>query len=212
VDIQNGFMPLDPAIPGTGELPVAGAPDIVPLVNKLSGSPFFTYVVDTQDWHPANHGSFASQHEGKKPYEVIDLHGLPQALWTDHCRQDTPGAEFYPALDRDYGDYVAQKGTDPKVDSYSGFWDNGKRQKTGLADWLRSKGVTEVFVVGVTRPFCVTYTAKDAVDEGFSTYVVEDACSMLALDADTAAADTAALLAHGVHIVMSGFVLNMVSI
>lgn len=205
VDGQNCFFPLDAAIAGTGELPVASAPAIVDTVNKLSASPKFDFVVDTADDHPFDHGSFASQHEGKNPGEIIDLFGVQQMLWTDHGRHNTPGAAFHPGFDRSRCDHVTYKGRDKTVDSYSGFKDNKKGQNTDLADWLRSKGVTTVYVTGITRPFCASYTAKDAVDEGFKTYLVTDACSMLA--PEMAAADDAALTAHGVTLITSAEIL-----
>lgn len=206
VDMQNGFFPEDPAVPGTGELEVTTAASIVANVNRLSASESFDFVVDTQDFHPANHGSFASQHDGKKPFEEIDLNGIRQTLWTDHCRQGTPGCEFHPSVDRARCDFIAQKGTDVTVDSYSGFWDNGKRKQTTLAAWLKEKNVTKVTVVGITRPFCPSFTAKDAVGEGFETSLVTDACSMYA--PEMAAADDQALIEHGVKLVTTADVLG----
>lgn len=226
VDIQNGFMPEDLNIPGTGELPVPGAPEIVPTVNTLSASAFFDFVVDTQDFHPADHESFYTQHPGKKAGETIDLHGLPQMLWNPHCRQGTPGTEFYPTLDRSMVAHTVQKGMDKTVDSYSGFWDNGRRQSTGLADWIRGKArelvasgklvasegsdlpEIEVFCVGVTRPFCVTFTARDSASEGFQTYVIIDACSLLELTPDARWADVVDLSRAGVTFRKSDEVLN----
>lgn len=204
VDIQNGFMPEDPNISGTGELPVPGAPEIVPTVNALSVCGFFDLVVDTQDFHPADHESFYTQHEGKKAGDIIDLHGLTQILWNPHCRQGTPGTEFYPSLDRSMVAFTVQKGMDRTVDSYSGFWDNGRRKSTGLADRLREEAAergfegVEVFCVGVTRPFCVSYTAKDAASEGFRTYLIIDACSLLELTPDARWADVVDLSKAGV--------------
>jgi len=209
VDIQNGFMPEDPKIAGTGELPVPGAPDIVPTVNKLSRLRFFNLVVDTQDFHPVDHESFYTMHGGKKPYDQIDLHGVQQTLWNPHCRQGTPGCEFYPTLDRSRVAFTQQKGMNKQRDSYSGFWDNGKLESTGLADKLRYEARTrgfegvEVYVVGVTRPFCVTYTAKDAAGEGFKTYVIADATSVLELAPGAGQADLDDLAKHGVTIVKS---------
>lgn len=200
VDIQNGFMPLDPCIPGTGELPVDGAPAIVPAVNTLSRLEYFDLVVDTQDFHPADHGSFFTMHAGKQANDVVDLFGLRQILWNPHCRQNTPGCEFYPALDRSRVAKVIQKGTDKTVDSYSGFWDNGKRKSTGLADYLASEGVSEVYVVGITRPFCPSWTAIDSAEAGFKTYLVVDACSLLELAPGAGDADLNALRAKQVDI------------
>jgi len=213
VDIQNGFMPKDDKIPGTGELPVDGAPEIVPTVNALSNCDRFDSVVDTQDFHPVDHESFYTQHEGKKPFDEIDLHGVRQTLWNPHCRQNTPGCEFYPTLDRSRVAFTQRKGMNKQRDSYSGFWDNGHKESTGLADYLRAearrrgfKGV-EVTVVGVTRPFCDTYTAWDSVDEGFKTYLVEDACSMLG-DAAAEKADRERLTGHGVVFVKANDILR----
>lgn len=208
VDIQNGFMPLDPLIPGTGELPVDGAPAIVPLVNQLSASDFFDLVVDTQDFHPADHGSFYTMHAGAKPYDQIKLFGLDQTLWNPHCRQNTPGCEFYPTLDRSRVAKVIQKGMDKTVDSYSGFWDNGKRKSTGLADYLRSEGVDEVYVVGVTRPFCPSWTAIDSADEGFKTFLILDACSLLDVAKDGGAGDVLALKGKQVDVIDSSAILG----
>jgi len=132
--------------------------------------------VATQDWHPAEHGSFAANHDGRSPYEVVDLHGLDQVLWPTHCVQDEPGAAFVNGLQTERFTAVFPKGTDPTVDSYSGFFDNGHRNSTGLSDWLRERGVTEVFVLGVATDFCVKFTALDAVGEGFATTLLVDAC------------------------------------
>jgi len=208
VDIQNGFMPLDPLIAGTGELPVDGAPAIVPVVNRLSASDFFDLVVDTQDFHPADHESFYTMHAGKKGGDQIVLHGLPQILWNPHCRQNTPGCQFYPTLDRSRVAKVFQKGTDKTVDSYSGFWDNGKRKSTGLADYLRSQGVDEVYVVGVTRPFCPSWTAIDSAEEGFKTFLIQDACSLLELVAGAGDADIKTLGDKHVTVIQSDAILG----
>src|SRR5579885_1369192 len=208
VDIQNGFMPADPRVAGTGELPVEGAPAIVPVVNELSRSSYFDLVVDTQDYHPADHGSFYTMHEGRKAGEVVDLHGLQQILWNPHCRQGTPGTEFYPTLDRSRVAEVIRQGTDRTVDSYSGFWDNGKRKSTGLADYLRGQGVTEVYVVGVTRPFCVSWTAIDSAEAGFKTFLIEDAASLLELSPGAGVADIQALKEKGVTVIKAADVLS----
>jgi nicotinamidase/pyrazinamidase len=208
VDIQNGFMPLDSAIAGTGELPVDGATQIIPIVNSLSASTIFDIVVDTQDYHPADHGSFYTMHTGAKQYDVVDLFGIQQTLWNPHCRQGTPGCEFYPTLDRKRVARAFPKGTDKTVDSYSGFWDNGKRKSTGLADYLRAEGVTEVYVVGVTRPYCASWTALDAAEEGFTTFLIEDACSLLELAAGAGAADLKKLGEKKVTVIQSADILG----
>jgi len=213
VDIQNSFMPEDPSIPGTGELAVLAAHAIVPTVNKLSACKHFDLVIDTQDFHPEDHESFYTMHPGRQPFQTIDLHGLPQVLWPPHCRQGTPGADFYPTLDRSRVARTFQKGTDRPVDSYSGFYDNGRRKSTGLAEYLRVASRThgcegvEVYVVGVTRPYCVTFTARDSASEGFTTFVIADACSMFG-DFREDTADRAKLEAAGVTFINSGDILG----
>ena len=160
VDIQNDFLP-------GGALPVAEGDQIVPIVNRLL--PAFEIVVATKDWHPANHGSFAANHPGKKPGEVIELHGLPQTLWPTHCVQDTPGAAFAPGFDTLRIRQVFRKGTDAGIDSYSGFFDNGHRKATGLGDFLKARQVEEVFIAGLATDYCVKFTALDAVGLGLKT-------------------------------------------
>ena len=154
VDIQNDFLP-------GGALAVAGGDEIVSLANRLMED--FEIVVATQDWHPPDHGSFAASHPGKEVFESIDLHGLPQTLWPVHCVRDIPGSEFAPGLDVRRITRVFQKGTRPEVDSYSGFHDNGHRHSTGMADWLREQGVTQLTVCGLATEYCVKFTALDAV-------------------------------------------------
>ncbi len=166
-DIQNDFLP-------GGALAVPDGDRIIPLANKLQVA--FPLVVATQDWHPPNHGSFAANHPGRKPFEQIDLGGLPQTLWPVHCVQNTSGAEFSPALDRARIARVFPKGTDPGIDSYSGLFDNGHRKSTGLGEWLQAQGVTEVYICGLTTDYCVKFTALDAAGMGLKTHVVEDAC------------------------------------
>ncbi|NOX89019.1 MAG: bifunctional nicotinamidase/pyrazinamidase [Calditrichaeota bacterium] len=166
VDIQNDFIP-------GGALPVPEGDKIIPVVNNLLSH--FDLVVATQDWHPRNHGSFASNHPGKKVYDVIDLNGLEQILWPDHCVQGSKGAEFVPTLNTNPVEAIFRKGTDPAIDSYSGFFDNGRKKSTGLADYLKGRGVDEVFVVGLAGEFCVNYTILDAAEQGFKTYLIKDA-------------------------------------
>ena len=168
VDIQNDFIP-------GGALPVPDGDSIVPLANRLQESGRFDVIVATQDWHPPDHGSFAANHPGRKPFEVIDLHGLPQVLWPAHCVQETRGAAFVDGLATMKIEKVFPKGTDPAIDSYSGFFDNGHRKATGMGDWLRSRGVTGVYVCGLATDYCVKATALDARQLGFETYLVEDA-------------------------------------
>jgi nicotinamidase/pyrazinamidase len=167
VDLQDDFMP-------GGALAVREGDLVVPLANQLMHR--FPLVAATQDWHPANHGSFAANHAGKKPGDVVDLHGLPQVLWPVHCVQDTPGAAFHRNLDVKRIAQVFRKGTDPTVDSYSGFFDNGRRRATGLGEFLKGRGVDEVYVLGLATDYCVKFTALDACALGFRTFLIEDAC------------------------------------
>ncbi|MCA9264719.1 MAG: bifunctional nicotinamidase/pyrazinamidase [Planctomycetales bacterium] len=162
IDIQNDFLP-------GGALAVADGDAVVPVANDIMRQ--FDLVVATQDWHPPDHESFASQHAGRQVGEVIPLHGLPQILWPDHCVQGTRGAEFASALDVSHIDHVVRKGTDRSVDSYSGFFDNARRRATGLEQYLRSRDVSEVHLVGLATDYCVKFTVLDALDLGFSTVV-----------------------------------------
>lgn len=166
VDIQNDFLP-------GGALAVPEGDKVIPLANQLQ--PAFPVVVATQDWHPANHGSFAASHPGKRVFEQIELNGLPQTLWPVHCVQNTKGAELAAALNREHIAKVFPKGTDAGIDSYSGLFDNGHRKSTGLGDWLKAQGVTEVFVCGLATDYCVKFTALDATQLGFKTQLIEDA-------------------------------------
>lgn len=166
VDLQVDFMP-------TGMLPVAEADQIVPIANNLMAD--YHTVVATQDWHPANHESFAANHPWRKPGQVIDLHGLQQVLWPIHCVQDTWGAEFVASLNTDLITKVFQKGSDPATDSYSGFYDNGHRSSTGLGEWLKEHGIKEVHIIGVATDYCVKYTVLDALAEGFTTSLLAQA-------------------------------------
>jgi len=165
VDIQHDFMP-------GGALAVPQGDEVVPVANRLQ--PCFDLVVATQDWHPPGHGSFASQHPGRKPFDVIELNGLEQILWPDHCVQGTRGAELVPELDQSRIARVFRKGTDPGIDSYSGFFDNGHKQATGLGDYLRDRGVNTVYLVGLAEDVCVMYTALDARRLGFQVRVVRE--------------------------------------
>lgn len=180
VDLQNDFLP-------GGALAVPHGEDVVPVANALARR--FRLVVATQDWHPADHGSFAANHPGRRPGEPIDLNGLPQILWPVHCVQNTPGAALAPGLDSSRITRVFVKGTLPAVDSYSGFFDNGGRHATGLGDFLREQGATDLYILGLATDYCVRHTAQDALRLGFRTYVVEDGCRGVDLrpgDADRA--------------------------
>jgi nicotinamidase/pyrazinamidase len=167
VDLQNDFLP-------GGALAVPDGDQVIPVANLMQER--FTLIVATQDWHPPGHGSFASAHPGRQPGDRIDLNGLPQILWPDHCIQRTEGAALAPALRTERIAAVFQKGTDPGVDSYSGFFDNGHRHATGLGDWLSAKGVAEVYILGLATDYCVKLTALDAARLGHVVYLVEDGC------------------------------------
>jgi Amidases related to nicotinamidase len=166
IDVQNDFMPY-------GALPVAEGDQIVPIINKIIYK--FDLVVATQDWHPKNHISFASNHKDKKPFDVMDLDGFKQTLWPDHCVQGTSGAEFHPDLETKPIEAIFRKGTNPNIDSYSGFYDNLHKKNTGLAGYLREKKAKDLYFVGLATDYCVYYSIIDALKEGFNVYLIEDA-------------------------------------
>ena len=155
IDIQNGFCP-------GGNLPVPDGDAIVPIANRLIDEGPYDVIVASQDWHPDNHGSFASQHPGKKPFDMGELSGQPQVMWPDHCVQGTADAEFHPDLDLEHIDYIQQKGENPAVDSYSAFRDNDQAAITGLAGYLRAQQVTELDLCGLATDYCVKFSALDA--------------------------------------------------
>jgi nicotinamidase/pyrazinamidase len=167
VDIQNDFCP-------GGALAVPRGDEVVPIANGIITR--VPLVLATQDLHPPDHGSFAANHPGEAPFSTIDLHGLPQVLWPVHCVQGTPGANFHPGLETSRIARVFPKGTDKTVDSYSGFFDNGRRNGTGLDDYLRSQGVTDVYVLGLATDYCVRATVLDAIQLGYTTTLIEDGC------------------------------------
>ncbi len=193
-DIQNDFVP-------GGALPVSQGGQIVPLLNRIQSH--FDLVVATQDWHPANHESFAANHPAKKPGDVIDLEGLRQILWPVHCVQNTVGAAFVPALEMQQVTEVFQKGTDPRIDSYSGFFDNGNRRVTGLSDFLKARHVRDVFIAGLATDYCVKFSALDAVGLGFKTHLIEEACRGVNLKPDDVAKAIEEMERAGVEIVRS---------
>jgi nicotinamidase/pyrazinamidase len=171
VDIQPDFLP------GGALATHRGEEILEPIARLLEADPFGLYVA-TQDWHPPDHVSFASNHAGRKPMDRIDLYGHEQILWPDHCIQGTPGATLHPAIDWNRFSVVIRKAVDPRVDSYSAVrnnWGpNGDRPPTGLAGYMRERAVKEVFIAGLARDFCVKWSAEDLTDEGFSTYVLWD--------------------------------------
>jgi nicotinamidase/pyrazinamidase len=171
IDIQNGFCP-------GGNLPVADGDIVVPIANSLMESGHYDLIVASQDWHPADHGSFASQHPGKAPFDMGELSGQPQVMWPDHCVQGTPDAAFHPELLTAKINYVQKKGQNPAVDSYSAFRDNDKAALTGLAAYLVSKDVKELDIMGLATDYCVKFSALDAVDmlPGVKARLIADGC------------------------------------
>lgn len=192
VDLQNDFCP-------GGALAVPHGDQAVFAANRLRRH--FDLVVATQDWHPPNHVSFAANHPGRNPGDTIELADRRQILWPVHCVQGTLGAEFHPALERSAIDRVFRKGDDPAVDSYSGFFDNDHRKSTGLATYLKDHGVRSVYIAGLTTEYCVRFTALDAVELGFSAYVIEDACRGVNINAGDVRKALAAMRAKGVVLI-----------
>ena len=194
VDLQNDFV-------AGGALAVADGDAVVAVANRMQ--PRFDLVIATQDWHPQNHQSFASAHAGKKAGDVIDLHGLPQVLWPTHCVQESAGADFVATLSTESIHHVVRKGTDPEIDSYSGFFDNGHRKKTEMTSLLQDACVDEVWVMGLATDYCVKFTALDSVEQGFPTVLIVDGCRAVNLDPDDGAEAIAQMRRAGVRIMES---------
>lgn len=194
VDVQNDFLP-------GGALAVPRGDEVVAIANLVM--PAFRRVVATQDWHPREHASFAANHPGRTVGEMIDLGGAAQVLWPVHCVQHTPGAAFAPTLHSARFDAVVQKGTDPAIDSYSGFFDNDHRRATGLVETLRSLGETEVWVLGLATDYCVKATALDALRLGLAVHLIVDGCRAVELTPGDGARAIAEMAAAGVELVTS---------
>lgn len=188
VDVQNGFTP-------GGQLAVANADQIIPNINRLAD--FFDHIVLTQDWHPANHISFAKNHPEKQPFETIQLDYGPQVLWPEHCVQGTSDADFHPALHLPTAQLIIRKGYHAEIDSYSAFMEADHRTSTGLAGYLQARGIDQVFIVGIATDFCVAWSAIDACKLGFDCYVIADATRAIDLDGSLQQA-WQSMLAHGV--------------
>jgi len=167
VDLQNDFFP-------GGALAVQKADQIFPLANDLQN--YFSHIIASKDWHPSTHKSFASQHPGSALYDIIDLNGLTQVLWPNHCVQESPGSEFHPLLKTDRIQKIVYKGTDTEIDSYSPFFDNAHRKSTGLDNYLKEQGIQEIYIMGLATDYCVLYSVLDARHLGYKTYVIEDGC------------------------------------
>jgi len=179
IDVQNDFIP-------GGQLAVPEGDQIVPLINRLSG--LFKQVIIAQDWHPSGHASFASSHPGRQPYEVIQLPYGEQTLWPDHCVQGSAGAEFHPDLKLPHAQLIIRKGCNPDIDSYSAFLEADRRTTTGLAGYLKERGIDTVYMVGLALDFCVMFSALDARAAGFNTFVVLDACRAIDMEGSLATA------------------------
>lgn len=173
IDIQQDFMP-------NGALPVSEGDQIVPLVNRLMDD--YQYVIATQDWHPLNHKSFASNHFSQKVFDVIDLRGVQQTLWPNHCVIGTEGADFHPDLNKEKITAIFRKGTNPDIDSYSGFFDNERLQSTGLCGYLKELKITELHFVGLAADYCVYYSIKDALELGFKVKLYEQATRAISIE------------------------------
>jgi nicotinamidase/pyrazinamidase len=172
IDVQNDFCP-------GGSLAVAGGDEIVPLINEMIVG--FDHVVLTQDWHPADHSSFASQHRDRKPFETVTMPYGEQTLWPDHCIQGSGGAAFHPALKWAKAELVLRKGYNRQIDSYSAFYENDRATPTGLAGYLRERGIGKITLAGLATDFCVAYSALDAVGHGLDVSVRLDACRAIDL-------------------------------
>ncbi len=195
VDLQNDFLP-------GGALGVPEGDQVIPVANGLM--PRFDRVVASQDWHPANHGSFAANHLWRKPGQVIDLDGLEQVLWPIHCVQESFGAEFSPKLNTDGITRIFRKGTDPKMDSYSGFFDNGHRKSTGMGEWLQAQGVDHVYILGLAQDYCVKFTALDARKKfDFKTTVIVDGTRPVELHQEDSEYALKEMAAAGVELITS---------
>ncbi|MDH0564277.1 bifunctional nicotinamidase/pyrazinamidase [Acinetobacter courvalinii] len=197
VDVQNGFTP-------GGNLAVTDADQIIPLINQLARQ--FEMVVLTQDWHPDQHISFADNHQHKAPFETIELPYGTQVLWPKHCVQGTQDAGFHPALDIPTAQLIIRKGFHPEIDSYSAFMEADRKTLTGLNGYLTEHQIDTVYIVGIATDFCVAWTALDAVQMGFTTYVIEDACKAIDLNGSLQSA-WQSMLAQGVQRIQSDAIL-----
>lgn len=202
VDVQNDFV-------HGGALAVPDGHLVIPVANRVM--PHFGLVVGTQDWHPANHLSFASQHERKQIGEVVEINGVMQVLWPDHCIQGTSGADFVAELNLDRIDALFHKGTNREIDSYSGFFDNGHVATTGLADFLDERGVREVYILGLATDYCVQFTALDARQLGLETYLISDGCRGVNLQPDDSEAAVRSMRDAGVHVLHSHDVIGKIT-
>jgi len=192
VDIQNDFLP-------GGSLAVPHGDEVITVANEQQSH--FDLIVSTQDWHPADHQSFAANHAGKRIGDWVRVNGVTQILWPVHCVQETSGADFAATLKRNQWARVFQKGVDRVIDSYSGFFDNGRVKDTGLESYLRRQGVDSVFVMGLATDYCVKFTALDAVSLGFRTHLILDGCRGVSLEPDDTQRAVESMKAAGVTVI-----------
>ncbi|MCA9186694.1 MAG: bifunctional nicotinamidase/pyrazinamidase [Pirellulaceae bacterium] len=191
VDIQHDFLP-------GGALAVPHGDEVVPVANQRM--PRYQLVVATQDWHPPDHASFASQHSGTQVGDVIEWDGGPQVMWPDHCVQNTGGAQFAAALQIDRFDHIVRKGTDRRIDSYSGFFDNNHRRATGLHEYLNQRGIEELHVMGLATDYCVKFTALDAVELGYRVVLIYEGIRGVELQPGDCQRAIVAMQQHGVQL------------
>ena len=194
-DIQLDFCP-------GGALAVNEGDQIIPVVNAIAAK--FDKIIATQDWHPADHLSFAANHPGKNIYDMVELGGVPQVLWPAHCVQGTPGAGFHPDLDLRPVDLIIRKGTNRGIDSYSAFMENDKKTQTGLEGFLKGLGITQLFFTGLATDYCVFYSAVDAVNLGFEVFVILDACRGVNVPANNVETAKQDMARQGIVLIESG--------
>ncbi len=202
VDLQNDFMPF-------GALPTQDGHEVVGVANRLI--PLFDVVVASQDWHPAHHGSFASQYPGKKPGEHVKLAGIDQILWPDHCVQGTKGANFVEDLNSNDIEKVFHKGIDPNIDSYSTFFDNAHKRETGLNHYLKELNVKDVYMLGLATDYCVKFSVLDALHLGYNTFVVVDGCRGVNLSPHDSEDALLEMQKAGAHLITSNEAVAIVS-
>jgi nicotinamidase/pyrazinamidase len=180
IDVQNDFC-------DGGALAVPGGQQVVPVINRMAG--LFRHLILSQDWHPRDHHSFASQHPGKAPYETVPTAHGEQILWPDHCVQGSMGAAFHEHLHPDNAELILRKGFRKNIDSYSAFRENDRLTQTGLTGYLRERGLGRIFIAGLAYDYCVRFSAIDSMRAGFETYVVEDACRAVDMEGSVAATE-----------------------
>lgn len=197
IDFQNDFCPGGALAVPEGDAAVAVASRLLPK---------FETIILTQDWHPAGHHSFASSYANKQPYSTTELAYGTQVLWPDHCVQGTKGAEFHPDLDTTKADLIIRKGFRKEIDSYSAFYENDQKTRTGLAGYLRERGISELYVGGLATDFCVRWSVVDGINEGFTMHVIEDAVRGIDLD-DSVNQSWEQMKSHGARITRSDQIL-----